>query len=685
MSNGRILIVEDEISVARDLQMDLEEMGFTVSSIVPSGDQAIQKIEDEDRPDLVLMDISLQGKMNGMEAARIINTRFDLPVIYLTSYLEESVLKEAKSTNPYGYLTKPFKKDELQKVLELGLYRHRSDKDRRMLVTELKDEIVERNRVEKELEKHVRQQRVITFLGHKALRSHDLIDLMNEVVKKVAETLDNEFCKVLELLPDCDEMILRAGVGWKEGLVGKATVHIGLNSQSGYTLNSRKPIIVEDLKTEKRFSGSPFLHEHNVVSGMSVTIQGPDGPWGVLGTHTTRHITFTIDDVNFLYSVANILTNAIVHKKTEDTLEESKEKYRKLIETAQDAIISFDERGIINLCNRMAVKVFGYSVSEIIGQPVTTIIPDIYKNERQIDMNQLLNLSVSNIIDTTMELSGKTKAGTEFPMEMSLSYHKTKNTKYISTAIIRDITFQRKAKEQLIEKTMEVEKANKELKEFVYTVSHDLKEPLFSIDGYATRLHETYRDIYDETGKRYSDRIKINIKLMSDRIYEILEVAKIGLVAYNFKDIASEDIVKDVIKTLEDKIESNNVNILIKHNLPTISCDEKRMRDVFFNLVTNSIKFMGNDKQRQITIGCDKDGNYYKFFVEDTGIGIRKEYQNSVFKIFSRLKDVEVEGTGVGLVIVKKIIDIHKGKLWIESPIARGKGSRFCFTMPISS
>jgi K+-sensing histidine kinase KdpD len=431
----------------------------------------------------------------------------------------------------------------------------RVEEERKRLIQELRKEVEERERVERTFEVYVRQQRAITFLGHKALVSHDLTDLMNEVVRKVAETLDNEYCKVLKLLPGGKEMLLRAGVGWKNGLVGNATVHTGLDSQAGYTLNSNKPVIVEDLKTETRFSGPPLLHEHNVVSGMSVTIQGPDGPWGVLGTHTTRHVTFTKDDINFLHSVANLLANAIVRKRSE---------------------------------------------------------------------------------------------------------------------------------KQLIEKATEVESAHKELKDFVYTVSHDLKEPLFSIDGYFTRLYENNKDTYDEKDKRYSNRIKANIKMMSDRIYEILEVAKIGLIAYNFKDSTSEDIVKNVMKTLEDKIKSSNINVLIKHNLPNVSCDEKRMRDVFFNLVTNSIKFMGDDKQRQITIGCDKEGDCYKFFVEDTGIGIRKEYQNNVFNIFCRLKDVEVEGTGVGLVIVKKIIEIHRGKVWIESPIARGKGSRFCFTMPIS-
>jgi signal transduction histidine kinase len=93
---------------------------------------------------------------------------------------------------------------------------------------------------------------------------------------------------------------------------------------------------------------------------------------------------------------------------------------------------------------------------------------------------------------------------------------------------------------------------------------------------------------------------------------------------------------------------------------------------------------MGEDKQRQIKIGCDRNGDYYKFFVEDTGIGIRKEYKEQIFKIFKRLNDVETEGTGVGLAIVKKIVELHKGRIWIESPIKDGRGSRFCFTIPIT-
>ncbi len=555
MKKERIMIVEDEFPVAMDLQSSLEKLDYIITAIIPSGEQAILKIE-EDRPDLVIMDIVLQGKMDGIETARIINSKFDIPVIYHTTHLRKSVFERSKKTNPFGYITKPLKKEELEKVIDLGLQRHRMDEDRRMLVAELQKEIVERSRMEKELEMRVLQQDVIAYLGHKALMGENLMEFMNEVVNKVAETLNNEYCKILKLLPDGKDMLLLTGVGWKEGIIGHAKVHTGLDTHAGYTLNLNKPVIVDDLKTETRFTGHSLLHNHNIVSGLSIVIKGQNVPWGTLSTHSTKHMTFSKDDVNFLHSVANLLASTIARKRSED---------------------------------------------------------------------------------------------------------------------------------QLIEKTNEVETMNRELKDFVYTVSHDLKEPLFSIDGYVTRLYETYNDTYDEKGRQFSDRIKVNIDIMSKRIHEILEVVRIGMIAYDFKLNSSEEIIKNVLVTLEDKLESNNINMQIKCNLPNIYCDVNRIRDVFYNLVTNAIKFMGSDSQRQITIGCDKDKDYYKFFVEDTGIGIRKEYHKNIFKIFCRLKIIEAEGTGIGLVIVKKIIETHKGTIWIENPITKEKGTRFCFTIPISN
>jgi PAS domain S-box-containing protein len=248
----------------------------------------------------------------------------------------------------------------------------------------------------------------------------------------------------------------------------------------------------------------------------------------------------------------------------------------------------------------------------------------------------------------------------------------------------KDITFQKKVEMQLVEKAKELKMANKELEDFVYIVSHDLKEPLFAIGGYTSRLLNTHKDVIDDKGKFFINRTKVNIEKMSQKIQEIMEVLKVGRVTYNYKNNDSGIIVREVVNVLESKIKKNKINVSIQDDLPIIPCDEKRIRDILSNLITNAIKFMGNDDQRQIKIGCDTDGDSHKFYVEDTGIGIREEYQEQIFKLFKRLNDIEAEGTGVGLAIVKKIVEQHKGRIWIESPVKDGRGSRFCFTIPIA-
>ncbi len=238
--------------------------------------------------------------------------------------------------------------------------------------------------------------------------------------------------------------------------------------------------------------------------------------------------------------------------------------------------------------------------------------------------------------------------------------------------------------EEVFEKAKELKKANKELEDFIYIISHDLREPLFAIGGYISRLSKDYKNTCDDKGKFYFKRIKVNTEIMSEKIDEIMEVMKIGRVTYELENNDSGVIVKDIVETLEDRIKGNKINVIIQDNLPVILCDEKRMKDVLSNLLANSIKFMGNDNQRQIKVGCDKNGDYYKFYVEDTGIGIREEYKEQIFKVFKRLNEIETKGSGVGLSIVKKIVELHKGKIWIESPVKDGRGSRFCFTIPIS-
>jgi PAS domain S-box-containing protein len=173
-------------------------------------------------------------------------------------------------------------------------------------------DINERNLAEQEIETRTHQQAVVAELGLRALANDDLQDLMDEAVALVARTLEVEYAKIGELLPGGEELLLRAGVGWREGLVGEATETAGLGSQAGYTtLVSNEAVIVEDLREETRFRAPPLLVEHGIVSSMTVVIPASEGPFGVLGVHTTTHRTFSEDDVSFLQGIANVLAMAI--------------------------------------------------------------------------------------------------------------------------------------------------------------------------------------------------------------------------------------------------------------------------------------------------------------------------------------------------------------------------------------
>ncbi len=188
------------------------------------------------------------------------------------------------------------------------------------------EDITERKRAEETILNRANQQKVVSELGFLALSNIELSELFDKTVNVLAQTLGVEYCKILELLPDAKALLLRSGVGWRRAIVGQTTVGAQKESHAGYTLVSDKPVIVDDSRTETRFSSPALLRDHNVVSGVSVIIKGENRPYGVLGAHTVKRQSFTQDDINFLQSIANILAIAIERKKVEEALREAKEK-----------------------------------------------------------------------------------------------------------------------------------------------------------------------------------------------------------------------------------------------------------------------------------------------------------------------------------------------------------------------
>src|SRR5438552_10693722 len=180
------------------------------------------------------------------------------------------------------------------------------------------EDVTERRRAEQLHEQQARQQAAVARLGEAALAGTELGVLFDCAAALVADTLAVEYCKVLDLLPDRREFILRAGVGWREGLVGQAVVPAGLDSLAGYTLRCSGAVVVHDLRTETRFRAPALLHDHGVVSGMSVVIGTRERPLGALGAYSMTPRDFTADDVNFLHAMANLLATAVGRKRDEE-------------------------------------------------------------------------------------------------------------------------------------------------------------------------------------------------------------------------------------------------------------------------------------------------------------------------------------------------------------------------------
>ena len=250
--------------------------------------------------------------------------------------------------------------------------------------------------------------------------------------------------------------------------------------------------------------------------------------------------------------------------------------------------------------------------------------------------------------------------------------------------IFRDITDRKRLEEERIcagERQLqlldELEKTNAELKDFAYIVSHDLKAPLRAITSLATWISTDYGDMLDEEGKEQLDLLLNRVKQMHNLIESILQYSRIGHMKENKQETNLSILVSDVIKMIDPPEE---VVITVEDKLPTILCDRTWMEQIFQNLMSNAVRYM--DKPNgQITIGCTEESGYWKFSVADNGPGIESRYYDKIFQIFQTLKPRdEVESTGIGLSIVKKIVESQRGKIWVHSKV--GVGSTFFFTVP---
>jgi len=361
-----------------------------------------------------------------------------------------------------------------------------------------------------------------------------------------------------------------------------------------------------------------------------------------------------------------------------EAIQESELKYRTLVDTTGTGFVIIDNQGRVLDANPEYVRLTGYTnVKEIAGRNVNEWTAAYVKDKNAEAVGQCLRDGYIR----NLEIDYMHASGTIIPIEINATVLQSGDTVQIIT-LCRDITGRKQADMQREMFIRELEQKNTELEQFTYTTSHDLKSPLLTIKWFAGLLEDDTQICDPVQMKNDAHRISEAAETMQTLLADLLELSRVGKIIKPPENTGFGTIVKESVNLLAGPLTERGVTVEIAPDLPDVYVDPARIREVMVNLIENAIKFLGNRPDPLIRIGVDDSSETPVFFVQDNGIGIDPQYLDRIFNLFERL-DASAHGSGIGLPIVRRIIEVHGGKIWAESE-GPGKGTTFRFTLPVA-
>jgi len=379
-----------------------------------------------------------------------------------------------------------------------------------------------------------------------------------------------------------------------------------------------------------------------------------------------------------------VLRDISQRKADEERLIEQTNRLKAVMNTVLDGLITIDESGTIRPFNPAAAKIFGYAPEEVTGRNVNMLMPEPYHSAHDGYLRNHLSTGRAKMIGIGREIFGRRKDGSTFPAELGVN-ETVIGGQRMFVGTIRDISARKAAEAQINDFVEKLQRSNQDLDEFAYIASHDLKELLRGLSNNAVFLEEDYRDRLDEGAQKRLARMVYLSDRLERLVNDLLYYSRLGRQDLAIQDTDLNGVVQDIEALMAATLVERNVEIKIVGRLPTITCDKTRVTELLRNLIVNAVKY--NDKSKKIIeIGCRepvaREGRGAPiFYVKDNGIGIAERFHEDIFRIFKRLnvEDDATKGTGSGLTFVRKIVERHGGRIWIESVL--GDGTTFYFTL----
>ncbi|MCP4131184.1 MAG: PAS domain S-box protein [bacterium] len=743
MPGRRILIVEDELIVAKDIAKSLLAFGYDTADILNSGEKVLARMEAL-KPDCILMDIMLAGEIDGIETTEQVQKQRDIPVIYITAYNTKEIFERAKKTKAYGFLIKPVEKSSLYAAIETALRQHDLERDGE------RDEELYRDIVESQAELIARWNPggFYTFVNSSFQRFFCITtgdELHDSFPPGLCDSDINQYAKLLETFtPDNTLMEFECKYQKEEDLfrwlhfknrgffnqdkdlievqsVGRDITEMKLaqeliqhkeeklkailhHSPNSITVTDLNGIIVEcnpitaqmhgylsmdDVIGKKAFEFiSPKDHERAVNNMKKTLLDGVvmNIEYTLLkkdGTEFPGELSASVmrDTAGKPTAFVANVADISERKRTEQALRKSEERFRTMFEGAKDGILLTNlETENFSFANNTICKMLGYSRDELASMTVANIHPE----ESVSYIRNLFRRMTNDELGIIANIPCKRKDNTIFYAEITSQRIQFGDEDYLA-GTFRDMTERKNLEENLFKAKIAADSANRAKSKFLANMSHELRTPLNGIIGFCQILEKPRTGPLNEKQKEFLNYVKESGNHLLEMVNDILDLSKIeaGRVEIEKRSFDFGKMLKrspSTVKSIAHK-KGIDMDIAIDPDIGWLVGDEVRIKQVIYNLLSNAIKFSIPGKQ----IGIEAKGvdSVIEVTIWDEGTGIPENYLNRIFDPFEQVKNegtANTEGTGLGLSISKRLIELHNGAIYVTSKL--GEGSAFTISLP---